>query len=202
MKTQIFFIIFFLITICASSQNESIFPESWSVNEPSKDNPYGKSNSNAIPQLKDYDKLIGICACKSTRLQPDGKWSDSIALKWRWKYIMNGNGVQDEGWYGDKNNVSYFTSIRVYDQVNKTWYVTYFSPNLNNEPDTWTGGVKSGNIILKGNIKTPTGDIPSILTFSNISEKGFDWEGKILSSEEDTTGNSFWKIHCKKIGSK
>jgi len=199
MKIFPIYIILFLITISASSQNNSTFPESWSFNEPSEENPYGKSNANEVSQLNDYDKLIGVCSCESTRLQLDGKWSKPIALKWKWKYIMNGNGVQDEGWYGDEKNVSYFTSVRVYDTVNKHWYVTYFSPNQANEPDTWTGGIEGENVVLKGTIKTPTGKIPSLLTFSNISKEGFNWEGKIFSSEEDTVGRSFWKISCKKI---
>jgi len=198
MKASFLIIIFFLITLSASSQNDSKFPESWFTNEPSTENPYGRSNASEVSQLNDYDQLIGVCSCRSTRLQQDGSWSKPVLLKWKWKYIMNGNGVQDEGWYGDEKNVSYFTSIRLYDATKKHWYVTYFAPNQTKEPDTWTGGLVDKNIVLKGDIKTPSGNVFSILTFSNISDKGFDWEGKILNSEEDTIGRSFWKITCEK----
>ncbi len=201
MKTKIFTFLFFLISIIIYSQEQVAFPTSWFINEPSNENPYGKSNASNQIQPNDYNKLIGTCRCESRRMQPDGKWGKPISLKWKWKwkYIMNGNAVQDEGWYGNEKNATYFTSIRVYDKTKKHWYVTYFSPNQANEPNTWTGGLVNKNIVLKGIIKTPSGGVSSILTFSNISKKGFDWEGKIFSSEKDTTGRSFWKINCKKI---
>ena len=192
-------ILLFFYTAYLQAQGTTTFPETWFLNEVSNDNPYGKLNSGSIAPPADFDKLIGDCDCKSVRALPNGKWSDSVSLKWKWKYIMNGNAVQDEGWYGDEKNPSYFTSVRVFNNTKKEWYVSYFTPNMLLTPDIWTGKKEGDQIILKGEIKTPNGKLLSMLIFSEISPNGFNWEGKILSDKNDTVGKSFWKISCKKI---
>ncbi|NER13167.1 hypothetical protein GWK08_06935 [Leptobacterium flavescens] len=199
MKTYTLRFLLFLAVLPVGAQENDQFPDLWFSNEVSQEQPYGKLDLKATPQLADYNKLIGSCQCKSVRLQPDGKWSDSIALKWRWKYIMNGNAVQDEGWYGDRDNPSYFTSVRVYDKKNERWYVTYFSPELNFKPDTWIGRKENGNIVLEGTIKTTGGELTSLLTFSDISDSGFNWEARIINPDLPGGGYSFWKIFCKKL---
>ena len=52
---------------------------------------------------------------------------------------MNGNGVLDEGSYRSNKQKHYFSSLRVYDAVNKHWYVSYFTPKLTDIPQTWVG---------------------------------------------------------------
>jgi|GEM_PF-4055907 len=147
--------------------------------------------------LMEYDKLIGSCTCKSLLRDQQGQWKDTINLKWEWSYIMEGKGVQDEGWYISNNKKHHFTSIRVYDTVNKHWYVSYFTPGLNKTPETWTGGKQENDIVLRKKQQTPQGVIQSVLRFSNITPKGFNWEGKIVDKKKNID-YSFWKIWCKK----
>ena len=198
MKSKHFFILFLLSSLFTYSQSES-FPKSWFKDEPSKKLPYGRLSTSTVAPTNDFDKLIGVCDCKSVSRQADGKWADTLSLKWRWKYIMNGNGVQDEGWFGSKENPSYFTSIRSYDKINKQWYVSYFTPNLSAIPSTWTGRKEGENIVLKRATKTPNGkNATSVLTFFDITHQGFNWEGKIENPEFPNGEYIFWKIFCKK----
>lgn len=147
--------------------------------------------------LLDFNALIGDCNCKSILRDQTGKWKDTINLKWTWKYIMDGNGVYDEGWYESKGKKHHFSSLRVYDTVNKHWYVSYFTPNLTSIPETWVGGKIKGDIVLKKQQKNAQGKKESVLTFFDITTKGFSWEGKIVN-EEKNINFSFWKIWCVK----
>ncbi|MEO0572707.1 MAG: EthD family reductase [Bacteroidota bacterium] len=126
-----------------------------------------------------------------------GAWKDTMDLKWNWKYIMNGKGVLDEGWYIQDGIRNDFTSIRVFDTINKHWSVTYFATNSQGPPSTWTGGKVGDKIILKKKQTTKSGPAESILTFSNISDEGFHWEGKLFF-EEKQLSFPFWKIWCVK----
>ena len=147
--------------------------------------------------IKAFEKLMGKCNCKSLLRDKIGKWKDTIKLKWNWKYVMEGNGVYDEGWYETDDKKHHFSSMRVYDEVNKHWYVSYFTPELKDIPQTWMGGKVGKNIILKKDQKTTKGLMKNILTFSNITHKGFTWEGKIVN-EQKKTEYIFWKIWCIK----
>lgn len=156
-----------------------------------------KDSAEKSNVLLDYEDLIGSCTCKSILRDQQGQWKDTISLRWKWDYIMDGKGVKDEGWYIQNNTKHHFTSIRVYDTINKLWYVSYFTPNLNSIPQTWTGGKKGDNIILRKKQPVQQGLAESVLTFSNISKKGFDWEGKIFNKEKNIN-YPFWKIWCVK----
>ncbi|WP_394747889.1 hypothetical protein [Spongiimicrobium salis] len=158
---------------------------------------YKKSSENTLKQLMIYDNLIGDCSCKSLRRGPQGQWQDTVDLKWKWSYIMDGKGVKDEGWYISNTKKHHFTSIRVYDTLHQHWYVSYFTPDLQSKPETWIGGIQGTHIVLKKDQETPQGLMQSILTFSNISEKGFHWEGKIVNAEKKIN-YPFWKIWCLK----
>ena len=157
---------------------------------------FGKANPLAPPEVKDFDQLIGNCDCKSLQYV-NGEPGDTLTLKWKWKYILNGYGVQDEGWYGNDSIQNYFTSIRILNSETKQWHVPFFTPNMTTNPQIWIGGKQEENIVLRRTQTTQNGEFESILTFSNISEKGFNWEGKIFLPDTNTT-NIFWRIWCLK----
>lgn len=191
-----------LLAIMASFLIYAQTPETFNYeklmqNEASKKHPYGKPNEKVLPELKDYDKLIGVCNCKSVQYR-NGIAGDTLQLKWRWKYILNGNGVQDDGWFGNDSIQSSFTSIRILNPQTKKWHVPFFTPNMRANPQIWIGGKEGDNIVLKRTQKTQNGgEAESILTFSNITDKGFNWEGKIYIPTKNFT-NVFWRIWCIK----
>ena len=189
MKTNIMFLILSITVYTTMSCQTS--------NKNYTETTFDKMNKNQPRALADYKDFIGNCNCKSLSRNRFGKWGDTISLQWKWKYIMNGHAIQDDGEYILNKKHKYFTSIRVYDTINKHWYVSYFTPNLNAMPETWIGGKVGNNIILKKEQKTTQGIVESVLTFSNISTKGFNWEGKLMSKEKNID-YSFWKIWCIK----
>ncbi|MCB0373241.1 MAG: hypothetical protein KDD31_09555 [Muricauda sp.] len=160
--------------------------------------PYGIPNPKAPEQIRDFDDLIGTCDCKSLQYRP-GVANDTLPLLWKWKYILNGNAVQDEGWFGNDDTFqSSFTSIRILDPATKKWTVPFFIPQLRGDPQIWKGGRENDVIVLRKEQKSNSGDdIQSILTFSNISDDGFNWEGKIVNHTKNTS-RVFWRIWCKK----
>jgi hypothetical protein len=199
MKKLKFIIQLFLLLIYSMgcTPTKDVFNEKLTLYEANKKYPFGQPNVKALPEIKEYDKLIGNCTCKSIQYIA-GKAGDTLDLKWRWRYILNGYGVQDEGWFGNDTIQSAFISIRTLNPITKKWHVPFFTPNMMGAPNIWVGGKEGKKIVLKRNQKTQNGgEVESILTFSNITEKGFFWEGKIVNSQNNST-NIFWKIWCIK----
>ena len=64
--------------------------------EPSKKHPFGLPNPEMPKEFLDYAPMIGECDCQSLARIDQNTWTDSVAMTWRFKYIMNGMAVQDE----------------------------------------------------------------------------------------------------------
>ena len=165
--------------------------------EPNDKFPYGRPNPKAPKELMDFDPLIGTCNCKSVTRVDQTTWADTVDMVWRWKYIMNGMGVQDETFQPEG---PYNGSIRQYNSDSSSWYVHFYSsttptPSLS----SWEGGKNDdGNIILYNEQKAPNGwDGFFKITFSDIKEEGFNWLGEWVSLDESIK-YATWRIYCKK----
>lgn len=164
--------------------------------EPTATNPYGQPNPDAPDEIKDYQPLIGICDCKSYKLGKDNKWQAPVNMSWEFKYIMNGMAIQDQTL---KDDGIHSGSIRQFNADSSSWYVHYYttaiaSPVLR----TWKGGKKGDEIILYSSQKSPNGiDGFYKIRFFNISDKGFNWLGEWVNTDE-TIAFPTWKIDCKK----
>ena len=186
MKNSIITLLFLCAVFTINAQDEY---------EPSEDFPFGKLNPNAPKQTADYAKLIGECDCISESRKPDKTWAEPVDMIWRWKYIMNGNGVQDETIKSDYTNSG---SIRQYSKDSLRWYVYYYTsrvvvPQL----PVWEGNKnEDGNIVLYKDQKAPSGmEGYSRLTFYDIDDKGYKWVGEWVDKAE-TVAFPFWKITC------
>jgi hypothetical protein len=162
----------------------------------SSKNPYGLLNPNAPKETGDFGPIIGECECKSISRIDQNTWADTVSMTWTFKYIMNGMAVQDETLKADGGHSG---SIRQYNSDSSKWYVHYYSsspasPSLG----TWEGGKKGENIVLYKDSAAPNGTSGDYrLTFSNLSEKGFDWAGEWVDKSESFVYPT-WKIYCKR----
>jgi len=180
-----------LVTFISEAQ------ESKSISyEASDDFPYGRLNPEAPPQTADYAALIGLCDCKSESRNADGSWADPIDMTWKWKYIMNGMAVQDETL---KDDGKHSGSIRQYSRDSAQWYVHYYSSAaIAARLSTWEGNKKGNDIVLYRDNTAPNGTEGFYrLTFSNISDKGFNWIGEWTDKTEKIVYPT-WKITCLK----
>lgn len=195
-KIFILFSVVFAFNFSSAQKNDKLI-EILDMYEANAQNPYGKPNDNALEEIKDFDKLIGICHCKSVQYRGDVP-GDTLDLKWRWKYILNGNAVQDDGWFGNENKQSSFTSIRILNPETKQWQVPFFVPYMSTEPQIWVGGKKGDTIeLIKTEGTQNDQSMESVLTFSEITEQGFNWTGKMVNLETEAE-TIFWKIWCIK----
>ena len=160
--------------------------------------PYGAYNPEAPEQLKDFDPMIGSNICESVQRNQHGSWQDTTSVNWEFKYIFDGKAVQDITWKEDGNHTS---SIRQFNADSSKWAVTFFSANnANFNPPSWYGGkTENGNIVLTRPQPAPGSGTPGTnrLTFSNITEQGFDWIGEWISEDESIV-YPYWKIYCTK----
>lgn len=164
--------------------------------EPNNQNPFGLPNPEAPEEIKDYQPLIGICDCKSIRRNAEGEWTEPIEMSWEFKYILNGMAIQDQTL---KEDGIHSGSIRQFDMENSTWNVHYFTSGKQpaNLP-SWQGGMQDGDIVLYRSQKSPNGNEGKYkITFSEISEEGFNWLGQWVSLDGSVKYPT-WKIECKK----
>ncbi len=165
--------------------------------DPSPEHPYGLPNPEAPQQLVDFAPLIGECDCISVSRNPDQSWGEPIEMIWRFKYIMNGLGLQDETLKADGKHSG---SIRQFVKDSTRWYVHYYSSNtLSTILPAWEGNkTENGNIVLYRKQKAPNGlEGYSRLTFSDIQASGFKWVGEWVNTDE-TIIYPTWKIDCTK----
>lgn len=163
----------------------------------SPEHPYGLPNPEAPQELLDFAPLIGECNCSSVSRNPDQSWGEPVDMIWRFKYIMNGLGVQDETLIADGR---YSGSIRQFVKDSTRWYVHYYSSVA---PSTilpaWEGNKsENGDIVLYREQKAPNGlDGFYKITFSEIVASGFKWLGEWVNPDESISYPT-WKIDCTK----
>lgn len=164
--------------------------------EPSTSNPFGLPNPKAPSEIRDFQPMIGICDCSSSRISKGGNWPEPVRMTWEFKYIMNGMAVQDQTL---KEDGSHAGSIRQYNADRNVWYVhNYSSANPSATLGTWQGGKKKNNIVLYKNQKAPNGMEGNYrITFRNISNNGFNWIGEWVNLDESIVFPT-WKIECIK----
>jgi len=175
-----------LCTLSLAAQNEF---------EASEDFPFGQPNPEAPEQTKDFQGLIGECDCKSVSRNKDQSWADPVDMIWRWKYIMNGKGVQDETIKADGKHSG---SIRQFIADSSRWFVHYYSSaGPSTTLPTWEGNKKEdGNIVLYRDQKAPNGMVGFYrLTFYEINDSGYKWIGEWVDKTEKIVYPT-WKIDC------
>ena len=164
--------------------------------EASEAHPYGFPNRDAPPEILDFAPMIGVCDCLSETRKQDQSWAEPVKMTWKFKYIMNGMGVQDETL---KEDETYSGSIRQFDPESKKWYVHYYShPKVSKQLSVWEGNKKDDKIVLYRDSKAPNGnDGYYRLTFYDMSDEGYKWIGEWTSLDE-TIVYPTWKISCKR----
>lgn len=163
--------------------------------EPSLEHPYGLPNPKAPAELLDFAPLIGECNCTSQSRKADQTWAEPVNMIWRFKYIMNGMGIQDETL---KEDGTYSGSIRQFIPDSTRWYVHYYSfPRVSTTLPSWEGNkTEDGKIVLYREQKAPNGtDGFYRLTFYDIADSGFKWIGEWVDKTESVVFPT-WKIDC------
>ena len=163
---------------------------------PSEIFPYGLPNTQTGEQIKDFNEMIGICDCRSVRRKPDQTWQDTLNMVWKFKYILNGNAVQDETWH---ENGFFATSIRQFQPDSLNWIVSYYGTKfIPPSVRVWKGNRIGNEIVLKMPPKSPGGlDGINRLTYYDISNSGFKWKGEWTDLEEKNV-YPFWTIDSKR----
>lgn len=163
--------------------------------EATEDFPFGQPHPSALPEIADWDPMIGICECSSQSRKQDGDWAEPIDMTWTWKYIMNGTAVQD---ITLKSDGAHSGSIRQYNTDSTKWYVHYFASSAATPAlSSWEGGTtEDGKIVLYREQNAPNGSEGLYrLSFYNISAEGYDWVGEWVSTDESVVYPT-WKISC------
>lgn len=188
---------FIVLLLTLGSLN--LFGQDYLTYEPSNKYPFGRLNPEAPKQTADFAPLIGTCTCRSVMRVDQNTWADTLTMVWTFKYIMNGMAVQDETF---KEDGTYAGSIRQFNADSAKWYVHYYSfPSVVSTLPSWSGNkMTNGDILLYREQKAPNGlEGYYRITFSNISQGGYDWIGEWVNLDE-TIVYPTWKIFCSKNG--
>lgn len=157
------------------------------VYEPTPAYPYGRLNPAAPPETAEFSFMIGEFDCRDEILNPQtGKWAAFPAV-WNARYFLNGHAIQDQYW----SPAFYTSNMRIYDAGEKKWRVTFFRmPGY--ASGVWSGAREGKNLIMRQGTK----EKGTRLTFSEITEDGFQWRGESLTAEGKAT--VFWKSSCRR----
>jgi len=163
--------------------------------EPSNSYPFGRPHPDAPPELTQFHFMVGKSDCTEERLNNATQQWEQSARTWDAHYTMNGFAIFDSGRSGNASN----GNMRIFDPASKQWQVHFFSMPIYGS-GTWAGGMEGDNMVLRQPQKAPGTDFDgfSRLTFSNISDQGFDWIGEWVS-EDDSVVFPFWRISCQKL---
>ncbi len=165
-------------------------------NEPSSQFPFGRPHPDGPKELADFEPMIGTCECKSLTRISQTEWADTVMMDWKFRYIMDGWGVQDETLKADG---AHSGSIRIFNADSARWYVHYYSSAGTSAPlSSWEGNREDNKIVLYRDQSAPNGT-PGFyrLTFSDFSEEGYNWIGEWVNKAE-TFSYPTWKIFCKR----
>ncbi len=166
---------------------------------PSAEHPFGLPNPEAPKEILDFAPLIGECNCTSISRNADQTWAEPVDMIWRFKYIMNGMGIQDETFKSDGKHSG---SIRQFIADSSRWYVHYYSSaSPSTTLSAWEGNKnEKGDIVLYRDQKAPNGmDGFYKITFYEMNETGFKWLGEWVTKDESFSFPT-WKIDCTKTG--
>ena len=159
--------------------------------------PFGRANPEAPEQIKDFQPMIGECECTSITRNQDQTWAEPATMIWRFKYIMNGWGVQDETL---RKGGRYAGSIRQFIADSSRWYVHYYShPSATPVLPAWEGNkTEDGKIILYRDQTAPNGmEGKYKITFYDMTETGYKWLGEWVTPDESFSYPT-WKITCRR----
>jgi len=165
--------------------------------EPSEAYPFGRPNPEAPPELAQFHFMVGKNDCTEERRNGQADEWLSDRRTWDARYFLNGFAILDSGRSGGASN----GNLRLFDTGTGQWHVHFFSmPNYGS--GIWSGGMEGENMVLRQPQKAPGTDVDGVsrLTFSNISEQGFDWTGEWVSTDGSFVF-PFWRIRCRKVQS-
>ena len=154
------------------------------------------STTNSIDHSKDFDVLIGIKKCQSTKRISKTEWAAPVSTTWEFKHIMGGTAVQDNSHSSDG---IFGGNIRQYDAEKKHWYVHYYnSASVTESLKTWVGKKEGDDLVFRRDSNAPNGMEGFYrLTFHNITPTSYDWKGEWIDKAK-TIVYPTWKISCKK----
>jgi len=182
-----------ILLYCCCAAAEPLAP----IYDPSPQYPFGRPNPDAPSELAEFHFMVGQNKCvEERRNSSNGDWI-SASRSWDAHYYLNGFAIMDSGHSGKSWN----GNLRAYDVNNNEWHVTFFSMPVYSS-GVWKGLKEGNKIVLKQPQKAPGSGVEGVsrLTFSNISDAGFEWIGEWVSSDGSVV-YPFWKISCQKIQS-
>lgn len=164
--------------------------------EPSAEYPYGRPNPDAHPELEQFAFIVGRFECTDRRRQSQDEWTEEPKI-WLGRYYLNGHAIRDDTWRATGST----SNIRVYDPEAQEWVITYFTSGGAAVPPMWRGGKEGGELSFRQPSTSPQGvEGTSRLTFSDIQEDSFEWEGAFVVGEgsPEEFVYTFWTSSCRR----
>ena len=155
--------------------------------DPTEQFPYGRPHPDLAHDLTLFEFMIGTFDCVDQLLLANGTWKKMKGV-WQTRYTLNGHAVQDSY----RNEIYAGMSIRTFVSAENAWHVAFFGMP-GNHSGLWKGGREGDRIVLRSPQTTATGlAVTSRLSFSQISDNGFEWLGERVL--EDGTATPNWRI--------
>ncbi|MGA8205206.1 MAG: hypothetical protein WB812_11850 [Woeseiaceae bacterium] len=180
-----------LLAISGSSDEAAADEQLYSQYEPTPVFPVGRANPEAPAEIGQFDFLVGSFSCESELFVPSRSEFVALATRWTAQYVLNGWAIQDKTW----NSALSATSIRIFNAKSGQWEVTFFMQPYG-QTGVWRGGRVRDEMVLTKAMEDGDGAFTSRLTFSDISDSGFNWISEYV--RDGKVFHTTWKIDCKR----
>ncbi|MDJ0645679.1 MAG: hypothetical protein QNJ57_06785 [Flavobacteriaceae bacterium] len=154
---------------------------------------FGAPSPEALIELRQFDFMVGNFMKIDSIRNEDAIW-EVFKGTWNARYAQDGHTIQDENWNPIIGNTIY--SIRVYDDLKKTWFITSFSwyPTRGYRATTLQGQRKGNEIIVYGDKKFIDRKSHQVIyRFYDIQENSYKWVAEYVHQEKAV---AFRKISC------
>lgn len=166
-------------------------------------------NKRAPTETAQFGQLSGIWYCTQYKRNAESQeFEEDSRAYWAWKYILDGYGVQDFWYQGEKETPYHkffqrdlmLTQIRVYDTKEEVWKIAFINNNAGEGPGRifglFTAKADGDEVVMEWDPQDPD-DLKRII-FYDITEDSFSW--RVEQSKD--AGESWavtWKISADKL---
>lgn len=146
-------------------------------------NPWGTPHADMPEEIRQYGDLAGLWVMETQNMTRQGEWVDGEPAYWAFKYILNGQAVQDlflQEVPGTRSKQ--ITQLRQLNLETRQWHVSWIN-TVGNRNGEFTSYPENGEMVMLDADLLEESDTRVI--FRDITANSFVWESRMFIEAQD-----------------